>query len=170
MSLLHKYLPEAVYGSIDGTVTTFAIVAGAAGAGMDASVMLILGVSNVLADGFSMASSNYLSAKSESDRDGDNHSHTEAIQKAFATFLSFVLIGSIPLIAYISSFAFGMFPGIEFSVSAILTLMAFILVGIARGRVAGVSVFRAVLETVSIGVIAAVVSYGVGAWVDSLVR
>ena len=170
MSLLYKYLPEAVYGSIDGTVTTFAIVAGAAGAGMNPSVMLILGASNVLADGFSMASSNYLSAKSESDRDGSDNSHDDALKRALATFISFVVVGCIPLISYITSFAFGWFRGVEFSVSALCTLGAFIGVGIARGYVAKVSLSRSTIETLAIGGIAALVSYYVGAWVDMLVK
>lgn len=60
-----RYLSEAVYGAIDGTVTTFAVVAGVAGASLSASVVLILGFANLLGDGFSMAASNYLSEKSK---------------------------------------------------------------------------------------------------------
>ena len=62
---MKKYLPQFVYGSIDGTVTTFAVVAGVSGASLAASVVLILGIANVFADGFSMASSNYLSERSK---------------------------------------------------------------------------------------------------------
>ncbi|MBI1904018.1 MAG: VIT1/CCC1 transporter family protein [Planctomycetia bacterium] len=62
----HTYLGDFVLGAIDGTVTTFAIVAGAAGAGLSAGVALVLGLANVLADGFSMAISNYLKSRSES--------------------------------------------------------------------------------------------------------
>ncbi len=54
---------DAVLGGIDGCVTTFAVVAGAVGAGFPASVALILGFANLLADGFSMAVSNYESIK-----------------------------------------------------------------------------------------------------------
>lgn len=57
------FLPEFVYGGIDGSITTFAVVAGAAGAGLDTSVVLILGVANLIADGFSMSVGNYLSEK-----------------------------------------------------------------------------------------------------------
>jgi len=41
-SILTKYLPEFVYGGIDGLVTTFAVVAGATGANLDLDVVLIL--------------------------------------------------------------------------------------------------------------------------------
>jgi len=58
-----SYLRDFVYGAIDGCVTTFAIVSGVVGANLDLSIVLILGTANVLADGFSMAVSNYLGTK-----------------------------------------------------------------------------------------------------------
>ena len=61
----HSYLGDFVLGAVDGTVTTFAIVASAAGAGLSSGVALVLGVANVLADGFSMAAGNYLKAKAD---------------------------------------------------------------------------------------------------------
>lgn len=60
-------LRDAVYGSIDGAVTTFAIVAGVAGAGLSPFIIITLGVANVLADGFSMAAANYSGTRAEVD-------------------------------------------------------------------------------------------------------
>ena len=40
------YLGEFVYGGIDGSVTTFAVVAGAVGASLDSSIIIILGFAN----------------------------------------------------------------------------------------------------------------------------
>lgn len=60
-------LRDAVYGAIDGTVTTFAIVAGVVGAGLSPFIIVVLGLANVLADGFSMAAANYLGTKAEQD-------------------------------------------------------------------------------------------------------
>ncbi|MDD9954031.1 MAG: VIT1/CCC1 transporter family protein [Candidatus Woesearchaeota archaeon] len=60
-----KYLGDAVYGALDGIITTFAIVAGVAGASLSSSIILVLGLANLLADGVSMAAGNYLSKKSE---------------------------------------------------------------------------------------------------------
>jgi VIT1/CCC1 family predicted Fe2+/Mn2+ transporter len=60
----HSYLPDAVFGAIDGTVTTFAVVAGAIGANLSTRVVLILGAANLLADGFSMAAGNFLANRS----------------------------------------------------------------------------------------------------------
>ena len=61
----HSYLGDAVLGAVDGCVTTFAVVAGAVGASFDPVVIVVLGLANLIADGFSMAVSNYLGAKSE---------------------------------------------------------------------------------------------------------
>ena len=56
-------ISDAILGGIDGCVTTFAIVAGAVGAGFSASVALVMGFANLIADGFSMAVSNYEAIK-----------------------------------------------------------------------------------------------------------
>lgn len=62
-----SYLRDWVYGGIDGAVTTFAIVAGSVGASLSTRVILILGIANLLADGFSMAAANYSGSKSENE-------------------------------------------------------------------------------------------------------
>jgi VIT1/CCC1 family predicted Fe2+/Mn2+ transporter len=67
MKRFETYLPEVVYGSIDGIVTTFAVVAGSAGADLGINIILILGMANLIADGLSMSIGSYLSKKSEQD-------------------------------------------------------------------------------------------------------
>ena len=62
-----SYLRDWVYGGIDGTVTTFAVVAGVAGAELSTKTLLILGAANLFADGFSMAAANYSGTKAESE-------------------------------------------------------------------------------------------------------
>lgn len=61
----HSYLKDFIYGAIDGTVTTFAVVAGVAGAHLSPGIVIILGLANLLGDGFSMAASNYLGTTAE---------------------------------------------------------------------------------------------------------
>ena len=56
----HSYLGDLVLGSVDGVVTTFAIVAGV---GLSVGVAIVPGLANVLADGFSMAVGSYLKAR-----------------------------------------------------------------------------------------------------------
>jgi VIT1/CCC1 family predicted Fe2+/Mn2+ transporter len=62
-----NYLRDWIYGGIDGTITTFAIVAGVVGADMPGSVVLVLGLANLIADGFAMGAGNYSATKAEVD-------------------------------------------------------------------------------------------------------
>ena len=68
---LHKrsgsYIGDVVFGAIDGSITTFAVVSGVAGAALSSGVLLILGLANLIADGISMAVGDYLSSKAEKD-------------------------------------------------------------------------------------------------------
>ena len=60
-----SYLKDLVYGGIDGTITTFAIVSGIVGADLATGIVVILGLANLIADGFSMAVSNFLGTRAE---------------------------------------------------------------------------------------------------------
>jgi VIT1/CCC1 family predicted Fe2+/Mn2+ transporter len=60
-----SYLRDWVYGGIDGSVTTFAVVTGVVGAHLAPAVILILGIANLAGDGFSMAASNYSGTRTE---------------------------------------------------------------------------------------------------------
>jgi VIT1/CCC1 family predicted Fe2+/Mn2+ transporter len=62
-----NYLRDWIYGGIDGTITTFAIVAGVVGASMPGDVVLTLGLANLIADGFAMGAGSYSAAKAELD-------------------------------------------------------------------------------------------------------
>ena len=61
--IMRLSVEDFVYGAVDGSVTTFAVVAGVIGAELSPSIVLILGFANLFADGFSMAVGNYLSSK-----------------------------------------------------------------------------------------------------------
>lgn len=57
-------LGDFVLGGVDGVVTTFAVVAGSAGGQLSLAAVLILGLANLVAHGFSMGISNYLGTRS----------------------------------------------------------------------------------------------------------
>lgn len=73
MGKVQEFLKEIVYGGNDGIVTTFAIVAGFAGAGAEgaaevgAVAVLLFGLANLFADATAMGLGAYLSARSEQD-------------------------------------------------------------------------------------------------------
>lgn len=72
-----SYLRDWIYGAIDGGVTTFAIVSGVVGGGLPRSAILILGAANVVADGFSMAASNYAGTRAEH----EERRHLERVER-----------------------------------------------------------------------------------------
>lgn len=69
------YFKEVIYGGIDGIVTTFAVVAGFAGAALSNDtttqlsfvIVLLFGLANLFADAASMGLGNFLSVRSEKD-------------------------------------------------------------------------------------------------------
>jgi VIT1/CCC1 family predicted Fe2+/Mn2+ transporter len=162
-------LREFVYGGIDGTVTTFAVVAGVAGAGLSPAIVLILGLANLLGDGFAMAAGNYLSTKADHQLDVRHGRATEtprviertARRAATVTFVSFVIMGTIPLVPFIAAFRVDM-NGLAFLLSTIATGIAFCIIGAAKGRITERSLTWSALETLLIGGAAAAVAYAVG--------
>lgn len=219
-----SYLADAILGGIDGGVTTFAVVAGAVGGELSGMVIIILGFSNLLADGFSMAASNYLGAKSEREevdrarRREERHieeiprGEREEIRQVFsrkgfegdvlekivnvitkdrklwvdtmlteelglqlkgrsplragsATFAAFLLVGLVPLLPFLLP---GTDAGLRFLFSILVTGLAFLGVGMAKGRVLSRPVFKSGMETLLVGGLAAVLAYAMGHGVRSL--
>ena len=172
-----KYLPEFVYGGTDGSVTTFAVVAGSIGASMSAQVALILGFANLFADGFSMAVSSYLSTKSsiqmhEGHKDYKKFAslNKNPIKSAVATFISFVLVGFIPLFSFVVALIIPSFSSYQFKVSIMLTAIAFALIGLVKGSVVRKRPIVSALETFLIGATAAILAFLVGKFLESIVR
>ncbi len=217
----HSYLRDFVYGAIDGTVTTFAVVSGVAGAGLSTGVIIILGIANLLGDGFSMAASNFLGTKTEEElrtkarRTEEQHiasypeGEREEIRQIFAnkgfedeqlehivevitadkkrwvdtmlveelglplegpsamkaavtTLIAFVLVGFIPLAAFVIDYAFPGSIAKPYVLSTLLTGVAFFFVGTAKSWFVDESWIRAGLETLVIGGCAAALAYVAG--------
>lgn len=168
MHRVGKYIGDLVYGANDGIITTFAIVAGVAGAGLAPIIVIILGVSNIVADGFSMAASNYLARKSEKEYLCSIGSVKEEIKSpiknATATFVAFIIAGLIPLAPYVFNIK-------EHTLSyAILsTSIALFFVGSLRAKVTKVFWLQAGLEMLFIGALASSVAYFIGRILSNLI-
>lgn len=160
------YLKDLVYGANDGIITTFAVVAGVAGARLEARVVLILGFANLLADGFSMGASNFLSIRSD---EAVRRSSGLSIQEPFpgrhsvATFAAFLVAGCVPLLSYVVAVT-----DHPFLTAVMLTLGTLFFVGAARTLVTGVHWWWSGLEMLGVGSVAAAVAYAVGSFVDRL--
>lgn len=223
-----EYISEFVYGGIDGAITTFAVVAGAEGASLGLSVVIILGLANLIADGFSMSVGNFISTKAARDNfdrhkaienwEVDNLADTEVnevreiyaakgfkgelleqvvevitsnkevwvdtmmkeelemnkdsktpIKTASVTFISFVVVGSIPLLSYI----FAREKLAEntqdlFFYSSVLTCVALAIVGSLKSMVTQRNLLVGMSETVLLGGLAALTAYFVGDVLESI--
>ena len=160
-----RYIPEFVYGAVDGTVTTFAVVAASAGAGISSAVILILGVANLIADGFSMGSSAYLAASAEHDesaRDTQKRASPKII--GLVTFLAFVAVGSVPVLPYLIDVIAAMkAPSTTlFYISSLLTAITFLTIGFIKGKVGKQSPWREATITLLLGAVAAGLAYFAG--------
>jgi len=232
-----RYMGELVYGGIDGSVTTFAVASAAAGAGLSTAVVLILGLANMIADGFAMSVGAYLSKKTERDnyrkhreieawevdhlpekeRDeireiysakglegellervvdtitADKERWIDVMMKeelemvedtrsplasGAATFASFVVAGTIPLLAFMvhalwnPSGLYQAAPLPLFWIAATMTSVGFVGIGWMKSRVTNVTVWRGMLETLILGSVAAALSFVAGflleKWLDAL--
>ena len=215
------YIGEAVYGALDGIVTTFAVVAGVEGASLSSGIVLILGFANLIGDGLSMGVGSYLSTKSRRDYQRserireeweiDNYPEGEIEEirqiyrrKGFrgtdldraveiitsnkeiwvetmmveelgilseedhpffnglSTFVSFVIVGFVPLLFFVAALAV---PGLEqysFIMSVILTAITLFAVGSLRVLVTQTKWWRSGFEMLIVGGAAALGAYLIG--------
>ncbi|WP_029037954.1 VIT1/CCC1 transporter family protein [Salinimicrobium xinjiangense] len=215
------YIPEFVYGGIDGAITTFAVVAGAEGASLGLSVVVILGIANLIADGFSMSVGNFFSTKAERDSyerhrqieywevENLREKEIEEIREIYAakgfegklledvvevitsnkdvwvdtmmkeelemvksdktpyktagmTFISFIVVGSVPLLSYVFAGTGSTLQEDLFLYSCILTAVALGIVGSFKSIVTEKNMFVGISETLLLGGLAALLAYFVG--------
>lgn len=215
------YISEFVYGGIDGAITTFAVVAGAAGADAALHWVLIFGFANLIADGFSMSVGNYFSAKSERDNfekhkaieywevenlrekevqeireiyenkgfegellemvvkviTSDKDIWVDTMMKeelemarddktpfktALMTFVSFNIIGFIPLLSYVLAAFVEISESWLFPVSCAGTAIALTIVGYLRGVVTNLKPAKTISQTILLGGVAALFAFFVG--------
>ena len=216
------FLKDSIYGAIDGAVTTFAVISSAAGAGLSSGIVIVLGLANLLADGFSMAAGNFSGtraenqaarkARREEEEEIDKHPEGEreeirqifaakgfegevleeivtvitadrerwvdtmmqeehgqagglpsAGKAALATFVAFLLIGGIPLAAYLVDLARPDLMADPFWPACLLTGCAFFAIGAVKSRFVDQHWALGGAETLGIGALAAGMAYGVGA-------
>jgi len=161
-----KYLSDIVYGANDGIITTFAVVAGYAGARMDILpqngyiLVLLFGLANLFSDAVSMGMGSFLSVRARQDLDSSNQSSSikVAVMHGVVTFCAFIVFGGIPLLPFLLHFP----AQITFKTSISFVFLALVSVGYLRGHVTGHRRIIAIVETVLVGTISSSVAYIVG--------
>ncbi len=158
------YVRDIVYAANDGIVTTFAVVAGVRGAGLEGLAVLALGLANLAADGLSMGMGNYLGIKSKRatdlGRDGyDEWAETRhAAKHGGVTWAAFVAAGLAPLVPFLVGLDVG--PG--FRASAVVAAAALFAVGSLRTRVTHQPWWRSGLEMLAVGALAGLAAFAAG--------
>ena len=168
----YKYLPEFVYGGTDGAITTLAIVSGVVGAGLSSSIILILGFVNLFADGFSMAVSNYLSTKSRNELNGNRYRIKQnPVKTAFVTFISFFVIGFIPLFSFVLAAITNVnhIAENQFIYASFLTIIALGIVGWFKGGVLEKNKISSAFQTILIGGTAAIIAFSAGYFIKGII-
>ncbi len=222
-----QYLGELVYGGLDGIITTFAVVSGVAGAELGSGIVLIMGLANLLADGFSMAVGAYLSNKSEQEfyqkeyqrelweiehfPEGERaelleiyqhqgYSPEEATQiteiktrnqqrwvnammidelgmlkdesnpvlNAVATFVAFLVAGSMPLLVYVIGLAVTVPAQAAFPIAVSLSGLGLFILGAAKSLFTRRNALLSGFEMLIVGGMAASVAYLVGVLLKGL--
>lgn len=154
---LGHYLRDIVYGALDGGVTTLAIVAGAAGAHLEARIAIILGVANLVGDGLSMAAGNYLGMRSEIQQAGGSIRKEKPWRHGLATLAAFIVVGAVPLLSFLVPLREPLW------FAGALTGLTLFVVGSLRSRfMAGRKAWRLGLEMVVIAGLAAAAALGIG--------
>ncbi len=159
------YLRDAVFGANDGIVTTFAVVAGVAGANLSLNTVLILGFANLFADGLAMGLGNYLGIKSELEI-APKIKQTQmlsAIKRGLATFIAFAFAGLFPLLPYLFSLPQA------FKLSIIFTVLSLFVIGSFRSMITKKNWFSSGIEMLAIGATAATVAYLTGGIINKLI-
>ena len=159
------YLGDIIYGANDGIITTFAVVSSAAGAGFPVSIIIILGIANLIADGFSMGASSYLSQTSEQSLEDAKEKGRSPVADGVITFISFVIIGSFPLLPFV----FISTSDNVFLISTSATAVTLFIVGAARALVTTRGALISGIEMLVVGGVAAAIAYGLGAFIKAIV-
>ena len=170
--IIHKYLVpgkatllrDFVFAADDGMLTTFAVIAGSVGASFSTSVIIALGLANVFADGFVIATGLYLGVKSELEvvkkSEGLRKSEGSPQAHGLITYVSFVIFGLLPILPFFTSLTH------KFILSTGVVAVSLFLMGAIKTLYTRKNLVKSGLEVLLIGTIAALVAFAVGYLAD----
>jgi vacuolar iron transporter family protein len=162
-----SYIRDIIFGSADGTISIFAIIAGSVGGGLASRSILILGFAALLADGIAMASGSYLGIKSEGEYE-NSHGYRGRFKESpvfhsFITFISFSMSGLLLLIPFLFNIQN------EYQISFLIMILSLFMVGGIKSSYTKKNFFKSGFEMLVIGGFAALVAFFTGYLLDKYI-
>lgn len=157
-----------VFGAMDGTISTLAVIAGVAGATSNNFIILIAGLSAMLAEAISMGFSSYSSARVRERILGHKKGVGKASVKEGVLFWLVTMGGgAIPLIPFVFSVRLDGISGLW--LSALLSTLFLFIIGFYSGKITKRSPWKDGIFNAAVGMIAAAATYAVGFGISLLV-
>lgn len=152
------FVRNIVFGAVDSLVSTVGLLAGIAVSPVASKALVFTGVVYVFVEGFSMAVGSFLAEDSAAEYEARAAvSDRSTIGSGITMFVSFVLIGFVPILPYM------LLSGIPAVIaSIIISLLALAIVGYVQARISGLPSGARILRIVLLGGFAIAIGIGVG--------
>jgi len=157
---MNKYTFEIINGGLDGLITSFSLITASLGGKINMKTLLLLGITGILVDAYSMGVSRFLTTKTEKKKD------KSPFISAVVLGVAFILFGIIPIIPLLI-----ISPTKKNTVyiSIIISLLTFYAIGHYKAELSNESSLKSGVETSLMGVSAAVLSYAVSFVVNKFI-
>ncbi|CAI0412317.1 unnamed protein product [Linum tenue] len=145
-----EVIRDIIIGVSDGLTVPFALAAGLSGANAPSSIVLTAGLAEVAAGAISMGLGGFELGLEKPDP-------RRAVQSALTIAIAYIIGGLVPLVPYM----FIARAQDAVIASVIVTLIALLLFGFAKGHFTGSRPFISALQTALIGAIASAAAFGI---------
>lgn len=146
------YLSEAINGSLDGLITTFSLVSASLGGNINSKTLLILGITGLIVDAYSMGVARYLTEKSSTTKKAEKN----PLYSSAVLGLSFIVAGAIPIIPLV---LLSSKKKSSLYISMAIALVSFFVIGSVKASIMEQDPIKNGIETLLMGLSAAGLSY-----------
>lgn len=146
---MEKYTFEIINGALDGLITSFSLITASLGGKINFKTLILLGITSILVDAYSMGISKFLTSKAKKEED------KSPFMSAAVLGVSFILFGTIPILPLLLLKK----SKVTLYISIVLSVAAFYIIGYYKAQLTDNSSFKSGIETSLMGVSAALLSY-----------
>lgn len=151
------FLRNFIFGAEDSLVSTVGLLSGVSFAGLSSRNIIVSGAILILVEALSMGAGVYVSEDSANEITDGNHQDNQS-SDALVMFVSYLLIGLIPLLPYI--FVGNTRSAFYYSVG--FTIISLFCLGIFKGFYVKKHIFKSALKITLIGAAVTLISVSVG--------